>query len=508
MGTKAAIAIGLVLYVVLTTGVSFFWMTRVRKPADYLVAGRGLPYWVLTGTIVGTCIGTGVIIGGSGLAYQHGWAGCAYPIGLGLGTLLTGLFFAEMRRYRFMTLSEEIACYYEGNRGVVEFSNISLFLSQLCWLTVQIMGGAAVLGAVTGLSPGVCTVVAGFAKAIISIPGGLKAVVYTDVLQTLILFCGFGCLINSALRKAGGLAGLRQGVPADYFSFLGVASLGGWSVVSLILVLVLNPIADPGRRLTMFSARSEAGAKWSMVTSGLIVIVFSAAIGITGMYTFRLNPELHVPDQALPWLVMNVLPPWLAAFVVVAVVSGMSSAANGNAAAAGTFFVRHIYPLVTGHYPKRPVVVVRRALACAFVFSTVMALYTGSIVGFVVKFLPLTMSGLGVIILLGRFWKRATWEGALAALITTPAVSLVVMLIPAQAKFWNNPTIPATVAGLIAHVVVSRLTPPAQRSFQETAQAMSRERQAIEGESPAEPAVPATTLPTHQSPVTNHQLLI
>ena len=65
---------------------------------------------------------------------------------------------------------------------------------------------------------------------------------------------------------------------------------------------------------------------------------------------------------------MNVLPPWLAAFVVVAMVSGMSSAANGTAAAAGTFFVRHIYPLVTGRYPERPVVVVRWALVFAFSF--------------------------------------------------------------------------------------------------------------------------------------------
>src|SRR3974390_1023882 len=113
MSTQAAIALGLVLYVVLTTAVSFFWMSRVRKPADYLVAGRGLQSWVLIGTIIGTCIGTGVIIGGSGLAYKHGWAGCAYPIGLGVGTLLTGVFFAGMRRYKFMTLSEEIACYYE-----------------------------------------------------------------------------------------------------------------------------------------------------------------------------------------------------------------------------------------------------------------------------------------------------------------------------------------------------------------------------------------------------------
>ena len=268
MGTHAAIAVGLILYVVLTTAVSFFVMPRVRKPADYLVAGRGLPFWVLTGTIIGTCIGTGVIIGGSGLAYQHGWAGCAYPIGLGLGTLLTGLCFAKMRRYKFMTLSEEVACYYDGNRMVMEFSSISLFLSQLCWLTVQIMGGATVVGVVTGLPHGVSVVLAGFAKALISIPGGLKAVVYTDVLQTIILFCGFGCLAHSALSDAGGLAGLRQTVPADYFSFLGIGSLGGWNVLSLILVLISNPIADPGRRLTMYSAQTEAGAKWSMVAVG------------------------------------------------------------------------------------------------------------------------------------------------------------------------------------------------------------------------------------------------
>jgi solute:Na+ symporter, SSS family len=481
MSIHVAIAIGLILYVVVTTGVSFFLMRRVRKPADYLVAGRNLPFWVLTGTIVGTCIGTGVIIGGTGLAYKHGWAGCAYPIGLGLGTLITGLLFSHTRRYGFMTLSEEIACYYERHRAVVEFSNVALFLSQICWLTVQIMGGAAVLGAVTGMNHQMCTVIAGFAKAVISIPGGLKAVVYTDVLQTVILFSGFGFLIHTALAASGGLDGLLHGMPPDYSSFLGVDSMGMWNVFGLIVVLVLNPIADPGRRLTIYSAVSEGAAKWSMVTSGLIVIVFSVAIGITGMYTFHLNAQLPVADEALPWLVMHTLPPWLAAFVVVAVVSGMSSAANGNAAAAGTFFVRHIFPLVTGRYPKRPVVVARRALALAFVLSTAFALYTGSIVGFVVKFLPLTMSGLAVIILVARFWRRATWQGALAALITTPAVSLTVMFIPSQAKFWGNPTIPATLVGLIAHLIVSRLTPPQTRGFDEVAVSVGHDRQAIEG---------------------------
>lgn len=477
MDTRIAIAVGLVIYVVLTTVVSFFMMARVRKPTDYLVAGRGLPFWVLAGTITGTCIGTGVIIGGSGLAYQHGWAGCAYPIGLGLGTLISGLAFAEMRRYKFMTLTEEVSCYYEGNRLVTEFSSITLFFSQLCWLGVQIKGGAAVVGVVTGLSPFWCIVLAGLAKAVISIPGGLKAVVYTDVLQTVILFFGFGFLIHSTLHESGGLAGLQAATPPDYFSFLGTASLGTWNVLGLIVVLMLNPVADPSRRLTMYSAGTERSARLSMVISGVVVMIFSVAIGITGMYAYKLNPGLEVRDQALPWLVMNVLPPWLAAFVAVAIVSGISSAANGTAAAAGTFLVRHIFPLVTGRFPKNPVAAARWALVFAFCFSTVLALYTGNIVDFVKKFLPLTMSGLAVIILVGRFWKRATWQGAVATLVATPVVSLVVRASGSSI----DPILPATAAGVVVQIIVSLLTPPKQKTFEEVAENKAKERQSIEG---------------------------
>lgn len=478
MDIRTAIAIGLVLYVVLTTAVSFFMLARVRKPADYLVAGRGLPFWVLAGTITGTCIGTGVIIGGSGLAYQHGWAGCAYPIGLGLGTLFTGLCFAGMRKYKFMTLGEEMACYFDGNRVVVEFTAISLFISQVFWLAVQIIGGSAVLGAVTGLPPKLCIVVAGFAKAIITIPGGMKAVVYTDVVQTVILFIGFGGLVEAALRDTGGLDGLRQVSPPEYFSFLGTASYGGWAVVSLILVMASNPLADPARRLTMYSAQSESSAKWSMVISGLLVMAFSVVIGITGMYAYHLNPHLPVANQALPWLVMHALPTWLAAFVVVAMVAGMSSAANGTAASAGTFFVRHIFPLVTGRYPQNPVQTARWMMVFVFLFSTGLAMCTDDIVSFVKKFLPLTMSGLGVCLVFGRLWSRATAAGALAALFATPAVAI------GGLKFWQDPTLPAMLAGALALVVVSLLTPSKKRSIEQVAEQMTRERQSIEGALP------------------------
>lgn len=462
-------------------GVSMFWMVRVKHAADYLVAGRGLPWWIVAGTVTATSVGTGVVIGASGVAYEHGWAGCAYPIGLGLGTFLVGLGFAVMRRYKFLTLCEEIACYYGGNRLVTQVSNLSLFLSQLCWLTVQIMGGGDVLSVVTGLNPKLCIFLAGLITAVISIPGGLRTVVYTDFVQALILLGGFGLLLHSALGEMGGFAGLRHAVPAPYDSFLGAASYGAWNVVSLILVLVLSVIADPNRRLTLYGADSARSAKWSLAGAGVIVMVFSVVVGVVGMYAFVQNPHLTNRDQALPWLVMHVMPPWLAGVVVVAVTSAIFSSANGSAAAAGGFFVRHIFPLVARRYPARPVVVVRRVLTVAFVLSTALALYPGSIVGFVTKFLPLTMSGLAVIILLGRFWKRATWQGALAALVCTPAVALAVMFIPAQARFWGSPIIPATVVGVLVHLVISALTPRKAYSFEEIAARLSCEREAVEG---------------------------
>ncbi|HVU08968.1 MAG TPA: sodium:solute symporter family protein [Verrucomicrobiae bacterium] len=489
MGTHTYIVIGLLIYGCLMLAMSSFWMFRVRKAVDYLVAGRNLPYWILAGTITAGCIGTGVVIGGSGIAYQFGWAGSAYPLGLGLGTVLTGFFFAHTRRYKFITLSEEISCYYNNHRAITEFCNVSLFLSQLCWLTVQITGCGHVLGIVTGWRPELCIVLAGFVTALIAIPGGFRTVVYTDFLNAIILLTGFGFLFHSALHHSGGFSGLRQSVPPENFSFLGHEAFGNLKLISLLLVLILSDVADPGRRLAIYSARTPAIAKWSMVTAGTVVMIFSVVIGIIGMYAFSINPNLpkEQADQTFPWLVVHVLPPALAAIVVVAATAAILSCANSNAAAVGTFFVRHIFPLATRRYPQNPVRVARWTLVFAFIISTAFALHTTSIVGFVVKFLPVTMSGLAVIILIGRFWKRANWQGALAALIATPVVSLAVILIPSLTRFWGYPAIPAIVAGGLAQTIVSLLTPPQQSSFAEIAEKMTREREIIEGNPPEPP---------------------
>jgi Na+/proline symporter len=172
----------LVAYALLMSSVSLFWMRRIKKSTDLMVCGRGLPAWVLIGTMTAAAIGTGITVGATGLAYKSGWGGCIYPLGCGIGAILTGLFFSKMRDYKFMTLSEEISCYYSRNKIVLEFVNISLLVAQLFWLAVQIMGAGFVLSVITGLSVPKSMIIGGAFVGIMSIPGGALTVVYTDLI--------------------------------------------------------------------------------------------------------------------------------------------------------------------------------------------------------------------------------------------------------------------------------------------------------------------------------------
>lgn len=481
MQLNQPILIALIVYGSFMFGVALFWMRKAKKPLDFLMGGRGLPFWVQIGTLTATGIGTGVTVGASGWAYESGWASCAYPIGLGAGIVIAGLLFARMRRYKFMTLSEEIVSYYGGNRVIFEFSNVALFLSQVFWMTVQIMGGGAVLYVVLGLDQKYCVIIAGALIAATALPGGLLTVVYTDVIQACVLMVGFITLTVLALGDTGGLAGLHERVPESYVTVFGKEGLKGLAVFSTFLTLTLSIIADPCRRLIMYSGKSERGGKIAMVSAGLIEIAFASLVAIVGMYAFSLNPNISPSDSALPWLIVNKLPVWLAAFIVISITAAVFSSGNSNGAAASTYFMRHIYPFFTGRYPKRPMLAIRLAMIVMFTASTTMALYAESIVGFVKQFLAVFISGLAVVIILGRYWKRSTWQGAVAALIAAAAVSLLIIFVPKISDmFLGEPMIPATVAAIVAQIVVSLCTPRTTKTFDEVVESMRLQREGLD----------------------------
>jgi len=472
----------LTVYIVGITAFGIYIGRRVRDTGDFLLANRGAHAFFLAGSTLATILGTGATIGATGYAYQDGFAGALYGLGQGFGIIIVGLLFAKMRKYEFMSLGEEIACYYGGNIYVYEFSNLMMFLSLVCWMGVQIMGAASYLGILADLSYVTSVIISGTTFGFLVVIGGYIAVIYTDVVQAFIFCFGFIGLTIFGVITAGGLSTVTSSVPPENLSFLGHEKVGWFSVLGIPLALMMSYIGEPGYRHRIYSAKSVSHARWSMIIPGLIAIPFSFFTAILGMAAFSLDPNLANPDEALPWMATEIFPVWAMALFLISGFAATFSSANSDCASGTLFFIRHIYKWFVSdrRYPENTLLASRLTVAVMTIAATLLVLMFKSIVSFIVTFVSVLMSGLVTVILLGRLWKRATWQGAVTAIVSGAVVSLLVEQMPGWKDFWQEPIIPATLSAVIVHVIVSLLTYKGKPAFETVAKRMAEEREELE----------------------------
>jgi len=110
-------------------------------------------------------------------------------------------------------------------------------------------------------------------------------------------------------------------------------------------------------------------------------------------------------------------------------------------------------------YAKASRIALLAALAIAFVIT----IFVTDVIAYIQKVVGSFLPGVGVTMLMGRLWKRATWQGALATIGTGTLFGLVIVCVPPVADFvkasFGGPAIPATAISLVAGVFVSLLTP-------------------------------------------------
>ncbi len=325
-------------------------------------------------------------------------------------------------------------------------------------------------------------IISGITFGFLVIIGGYVAVVYTDVVQAFIFFFGFVALTIVGIVVAGGLTTIAESVPTENWSMLGHEKVGWFSVLGIPMALMISYIAEPGYRHRIYSAKSVSHARWSMIIPGLIAIPFSVLTALLGMAAFSIDPTLANPDETLPWLATQVFPVWAMALILISGFAATFSSANSDCASGTLFFIRHIYNLfVPGRrYPKNTLLASRVTVAVMMTAATLLVLVFKSIVSFIVTFISVLMSGLATVIILGRFWKRATWQGAITAIILGAVTTIAVEQIPAWKAFWQETIIPATLCALIGHVLVSLVTFDGKPPFEAIAQEMAEEREEIE----------------------------
>ena len=141
-----------VLYIVAMV-VFGWWVSRHKRGSgdDFLLGGRSVPLFLTVGTTVATMVGTGSSMGAVGFGYANGWAGALYGLGGAVGILLLAVCFAPVRKFRFMTMSEELAYYVGANRLVRNVVALLIYIACIGWLGAHISGGPFIFPGWQGL---------------------------------------------------------------------------------------------------------------------------------------------------------------------------------------------------------------------------------------------------------------------------------------------------------------------------------------------------------------------
>ena len=447
--------------------VAVFRALRVKTKADYLVAGRSLPAMVLVLTLLTSWIGAGSLFAGAENAYRNGFAALWLPAGGWLGLLLIYFIAPRARRFAQFTLPDLIEARY--NQAARVLATIAILFAYVAITSYQFKGGGNVLHLIfpDSVTPELGTYMIAVFVIVTTAMAGMSSVAYMDVaigsLVTVI------CIIATPLLffKAGGWSGLHAVLPETHFEFLGNLTLvrGLEFLVPTMLLMLGNQVMYQ----KFFSAKSERDARVSVIgwiLGTVLLETLIVAIAVIGSALYPTGEVSRQPYEIIPYTARHGLPALMGAILLGAVFAKVISTASNYLFSPATnlvedVFVRYIAP---GASNKRVLIVSRLAVVLLGCWALYQAIYAPSILAKMLYAYTIYSAAVTPVVLAAFYSKRATAWGAVAAIATGTAVTLV-WDIPAVKGLFppilaeRDAIFPALFAAVAALIIVSMFTP-------------------------------------------------
>lgn len=462
-----------VAYLIAIPVFGVYFRKYVNTEEDYFLAGRMLPWWVISMSIIGTNIGAYDYMGAAGGAYRFGIAQANYEwLGAIPAMVLSALLFVPYYwKAGVYTVPEFLGKRYNLAVRVIEALLWGLFLA--CVLGVFFWASALMLNEYVGIPVWVSLLLTAGIVGVYTVTGGLAAVAMTDVVQLLVMFVGGIALTVLGLWTVGGWSGLVASIkpthPNHFHLFLPLSDPTiPWLGMILGLAFVLSPAwwcCHQAIIQRTLGARSEWDAKAGMLFAAFPKMFIPVLVVLPGLLALSLNPHLVGPemDRAFPWLIRNLLPAGLAGLVFAAFMAALISSVDSTLNSAATIWTRDIYQrFFVKNASDRHYLHVGQILTLVFVlwaiaFAPVTQKFPGIYVA-MQSLLSIFQGPTFAITLLGIGWRRATQWGGLFGLVAGVAISTTLYFVAGWSflyvAWWSF------VGALIVNIVVSLLTKP------------------------------------------------
>jgi solute:Na+ symporter, SSS family len=434
----------LVAYLLGTTWLGMYLGRNQRDARDYFVAGRRIPWWAILFSVVATETSALTFISIPAVAYLGNFTFLQVATGYLLGRIVVA--YALLPRYYQGELVTAYAL-LQQRFGVAtrRFASIVFMLTRAFADSVRVFATAIPIGIIIGpIIPAaavrpVSILVLGLLTLLYTYHGGMRAVVWTDVLQT-------------GVYVGGGLAAvvlLSQGVPGGWgeiFARAGDAgklqlfdTYTGFDRPNTLFAGLLGGAflsmashgADQLIVQRLLASSSLGDARKALIGSGVVVILQFAlflTIGM-GLWTFYANRAFPTPDAIFPTYVVEVMPPGLTGLVVAAILAAAMSTLSGSINSLAAAATHDIYVPVTRRDPNDPAVFrVGRALSLVWgvILLAASLLYREQGTPVVIVALSIASFTYGALLggfFLGIFWPRAIQRDAILGM----AVAITVM---------------------------------------------------------------------------------
>jgi Na+/proline symporter len=311
--------------------------------------------------------------------------------------------------------------YGMASRRLVAFLQL---VESVVFTAVQIMVSAIAVSALFPVSAPLAAVLVTLAFVAYTAMGGLWAVVWTDVLQYVILMAGILVGLPLAVGHVGGLAGLQAALPASHFD---PGRLGLMEPMAWMALCVYSYSTDQTYLQRVFATRDPQVARFAYLFTSINYLVFGACVAGMGMVAAVALPGLPHQDEALPRLIADVLPQGLRGFFLTAILATTMSTASAWLAAGASLVVQDGYePLVRDRLDDRRLLRVSRlAIVGLAAIALVIALTFPGVVSAVVFSTLVAPAAVFVPMMLGLYWRRPTAAAGFAALLSAALVGVL-----------------------------------------------------------------------------------
>lgn len=417
MSPLYAAVVGAIILVLLVVSVAR--MRKVKTKADYLVAGRSLPAFVLVFTLLSSWIGSGSLLGGAEEAYRHGFVALWIAGGGWVGLIFIYFIAPRARRFAQFTIPDLLEARYNQTARVLGV--IAVLFAYTAITSYQLIGGGDILHLIfpTVITADLGKYILAFFVIAFTALAGMSSVAYMDLFIGLLATITLIVALPVLAHGAGGWGAVTHALPATHFQVLGDLSLA--QALELWLPTFLLMLGNQSMYQKFFSAKSERDARISVmgwIVGTVILESVIVALAVVGSAIYQTGEIAQRPREILAFSALHGLPAWLGALMMGAIFAKVVSTANNYLFSPATnlindVFVRYIAPEASN---KRVLIISRLMVVLLGVWALYQALHTGSVVKVMLYAYTVYSAALTPVILAAFYSRRATAWGAVSAI--------------------------------------------------------------------------------------------